>query len=78
LRRLYPDHAVFANLDRAALQVELGHLRVEHQRLRRQLEETRRHLKIAEETVGRSMEDQPEEPPPLYRRVLRRFQRGAA
>lgn len=74
LRRLYPDHEVFANLDRTALQVELGHLRGEHQRLRRQLEEARHHLKIAEETV----EAQPEEPPPLYRRVLRRFHRGAA
>jgi hypothetical protein len=75
MRRLYPEHAVFANLDRVALQVELGHLRREQQELRRQLEETRRHLRIAGESLG---EAQPEESSPFYRRVLRRFHRGAA
>lgn len=38
MQRLYPEHPVFANMDRVALQVEVGQLQVEVNRLRHELQ----------------------------------------
>lgn len=37
MRQLFPDHPVFGNLDRTALQVEVGHLQLEILRLQQQI-----------------------------------------
>lgn len=48
MQQLFPDHPVFGNLDRVALQVEIGHLQI-------QIRHLKERLKVCEDRFSRSL-----------------------
>jgi hypothetical protein len=51
LKRLYPNHSVFSQMDRSLLQVENGHLKLEIEKLKNELQVSREKARFAEKQL---------------------------